>query len=120
MAESHCPICYSELEARDVAPCWDCGHAPRELDDLREGRHSYDEFLVLGEPIVLCDFCRADWTSYDPAYFGQPAGRRLQPPTDLIRHVGDPRVERDKVCPSCHRRLAFLRYVAHVRRLAAA
>ncbi|HEY2856346.1 MAG TPA: hypothetical protein VGJ18_26125 [Gemmatimonadaceae bacterium] len=93
MAESHCPICYAELELRDVAPCWDCGHAPRELDDLREGRHTYDKLCVLGQPIVLCDFCQADWTSYDPAYFGQPVGRRLacfalrMRPSPPVRHL---------------------------------
>jgi ribosomal protein L37AE/L43A len=120
MAESHCPICYSKLEARDVAPCWDCGHDASELADLRDGHHSYDEIRVLGEPIVLCDFCQADWTSYDPAYFGQAVGQRLQRPSELIRHVDDPRVERDKVCPSCNRRLAFLRYLTKIRGIASA
>lgn len=58
---------------------------------------------------------QADFTSYDPTYLGQPAGRRLQIPHPLIRHVEAPRIESDKVCPQCNRRLAFLRFVVQMR-----
>jgi hypothetical protein len=119
MATAHCPICHSALETREVAPCWDCGHDPSELEDLRAGRHAYELMEVLGAPIVLCDFCKADWTSYDPTYFGQPAGKRLAIPHTVLRHLDQSRPERDKVCPVCERRLAFLSYVVHVRRPAA-
>jgi ribosomal protein L37AE/L43A len=115
MAESNCPVCYTALEAREVAPCWDCGADPRELDHLRSGQHTYDEVEMLGAPIVLCNFCQVDFTSYDPTYFGRPLGRSLGLPTNLIRPVRKPRVEHDKVCPQCKRRLAFLRYVIQVR-----
>jgi hypothetical protein len=115
MAETHCPICYTKLEVRDVAPCWDCGADPRELEDLRAGRHSCDELEALGARIVLCDFCQADFTSYDPTHFGQPAGRPLEIPRVLIRSVEVPSIQRDKVCPQCNRRLDFLRFVLQVR-----
>jgi hypothetical protein len=57
MAESHCPICASELEIRDVAPCFDCGWDPGELEHLADGKHTYAEVLAFGIPIVVCNFC---------------------------------------------------------------
>ena len=98
-----------------MAPCWDYGADPRELEDLRAGRHSYDELEVLGARMVLCDLCQADFTSYDPTDFGQPAGRPLELPHILIRSPEAPSIQRDKVCPECNRRLAFLRFVLQVR-----
>ena len=74
MSESHCPICYTALETREVAPCYDCGHDPEELVHLAEGRHTYDEIETLGARAVLCDFCQSDFSSYDPTYFGLPGG----------------------------------------------
>ena len=33
MSDLQYPICYTGLEAHDVAPCFDCGDDPRELED---------------------------------------------------------------------------------------
>jgi hypothetical protein len=44
MQETHCPICFGELEARELAPCDDCGGDPEELIHFREGRHKYAVF----------------------------------------------------------------------------
>jgi hypothetical protein len=72
MAETQCPDCFTALEPIDVAPCFDCGHLAIELEHLASGRHTYAEYRVFGECIVLCNFCRVDFSSYDPEYFGLP------------------------------------------------
>ena len=121
MSESHCPICYTSLETREVAPCYDCGHAPEELVHLAEGRHTYDEIETLGARAVLCEFCQSDFSSYDPTYFGLPRSARLgRPYMQLVRTLRDPHAGTDKFCPQCRRRLAFLRFVAQARAVAAA
>ena len=70
---------------------------------------------MLGANVVLCDFCRADFWSYKPSYFGR--GREYQPGKDMVfmRAIFDPKPTKDKYCPECKRRLAFLRFLAEVR-----
>lgn len=77
MSESYCPICFTSLETREVAPCYDCGHDPEELVHLAERRHTYDELETLGARVILCNFCQSDFSSYDPTYFGLPRGTRI-------------------------------------------
>jgi hypothetical protein len=118
MAESHCPICFNALETRDVAPCYDCGHIPAELEHLAERRHSYAEFSVFGINIVLCDFCQVDFSSYDPAYFGRAHRTRLGREMVFACDVLNPSPAKDKYCANCGRRLAFLRFLAQARTVA--
>jgi|SRR5688572_13967083 len=121
MTESHCPICYGELEVRDVAPCFDCGYDPKELQHLDAKRHTYSEFLAFGVPIVLCDFCQVDFSSYDPVYFNKPKGTKLGlGQFTFVRELRDPRPTKDKFCTLCNHRLVFLRFVAEVRGLTGA
>ena len=120
MSESHCPLCYTLLETREVAPCYDCGHDPDELRQLAAGEHDYAEVEVLGARTVLCDFCQADFSSYDPTYFGRPLGTPVGREMQLVRVIRDPQPGVDKFCPTCQRRLAFLRFVAQARAVAAA
>ena len=115
MAESHCPICYGPLESREVAPCYDCGNDPTELEHLAEGRHIYAEMRVCGISVVLCNFCQVDFSSYDPAYFGREKRMHLGREVVFVRDVANPQLSKDKYCPSCRRRLAFLRFVEKVR-----
>ena len=113
MQETHCPICQTELEVRNVTPCHDCGWSDDELEHYRE--HTYSEVRALGvEGIVLCDFCDVDFASYDPTFFGLPRGTRLQFPEHL-RGVEQIRIGKDKFCPACRARLAFLKFVSKVR-----
>ena len=37
----YCPICYDELEVRDCAPCHDCGWMETEIEDFKNGIHTY-------------------------------------------------------------------------------
>ncbi len=115
MSESNCPICYASLEARDVAPCWDCAALPIELGHLAEGRHKYAESLVFDTTIILCDFCQVDFGSYAPDYFGRSHRVRYGKGMTFVRDVLDTRAGKDKYCGNCGRRLAFLRFLASVR-----
>ncbi len=120
MKTHQCPICFGPLEAIPVAPCWDCGHDSEELEHLAQGRHTYAEFTAFGAlPIVLCDFCDADFGSYYAAYFGM-AGERLVG-NDVLgfsRSIDPQSVPHsDKYCPACGHRLAFLNFRAAAIRL---
>ena len=116
MSESHCPICHSELEVRDVAPCFDCGAVPEELDRLAQGKHTYTEVLAFAVPLVVCDFCLVDFSSYDPAFFNRPPRTKLGLGEFVeVRAIPNPSRAKDTFCPGCRRRLAFLRFLAKVR-----
>jgi hypothetical protein len=120
MSESHCPLCYTPLEAREVAPCYDCGHDAEELLHLAERRHTYDEVETLGARVVLCDFCQSDFSSYDPTYFGLPPRTMIgRPHMTFVRRLDAPHSAVDKYCPECRHRLAFLRFVQQARDVAA-
>jgi len=119
MKETHCPLCYQPLEVREVAPCHACGACPGEIDHFREGKHRYAEYEVFpGLQVVLCNICDIEFSQYDPVYFGLPPKTRVGfPKMRLVRKISAPVVERDKYCPSCRYRLAFLRFVQRAREL---
>jgi hypothetical protein len=119
MNEDYCPICYSELEVRDVAPCMDCGHRPEEIEHTLAGRHTYTEIRIFdGLSLVLCDFCQVDFGSYYPTYFGAPAGIRIgYQKMQFVRDVEDQFIRKDKCCPECERRLPFLKFLKKAREL---
>jgi hypothetical protein len=112
-----CPLCFGPLEVRDVAPCAECGGDPRELEHLREGRHTYQLLRVLdGVEMVLCNFCMVDFGSWDPTYFGLAPGTRIGfEKMQFLRDVGASDRGKDEFCPACGHRLAFLREVAACR-----
>lgn len=85
---------------------------------MDEGRHEYREYRAFGRhAIILCDFCDVDFQSYMPSYFGLPDGRSLGNALDLVRTI-DPRPYpiADGYCETCAKRLAFLKFLADVRR----
>lgn len=111
MNPSHCPECFSELLATQVAPCWQCGHHEHELLELQQGLHTYAEYLGFGAlPIVLCDFCHIDFGSYHAEHFGM--GRGLVGQVLEFRRDIDPAFapNKDKYCPDCNCRLAFAEF----------
>ena len=118
MAESYCPICYGLLETREVAPCYDCGHDPKELEHLSEGRHTYAVMNVFGVDIVLCSFCQVDFSSYRPTYFGRASRAHFGRELAFVRDELNPRPTKDRYCPECGHRLAFLRFLAKARETA--
>lgn len=103
-----CSNCGNELELIDCAPCYDCGHEPGELQELRDNEHEYHVFEVFNQTIVLCDFCDADFGSYYPDYFGLPGEFPQDYPLTLIRKVIEPDIEKDLYCSNCQHRSKFL------------
>jgi hypothetical protein len=101
MAESHCPICYGLQDVRDVAPCYDCGHDPEELEHLAEGRHTYAEMRIFG--------------INDPTSFGRTPGIRPEREMTFVCDLLNPEPAKNKYCPSCGHRLALLRFLAGAR-----
>jgi len=118
MNKEQCPICSTELEVRDVSPCWDCGHDPVEIDHFNSGKHTYSELEVFCSRIVLCDFCMVDFSSYDPQQFGLPWDKKIglgKPDFRELRSVDESGISKDKVCPVCNHRLKFLKWMVEVR-----
>ena len=117
MQETHCPLCHSSLEVRDVAPCHECGADPKEIEHFLQQKHSYAEYSVFPPlSVVLCNSCDVDFGSFDPAFFGLPARARIgfQYMT-LVGPVTNEHLAKDKFCPSCGYRLAFLKFVKRAR-----
>jgi hypothetical protein len=119
MKPEQCPLCFSPLEAREVAPCMECGHDPEELRHFAEGKHTYAEYRIFGPlALVLCNFCQVDFDSCDPAYFGLPGTARIGfARMQFLRDVVPPPHTFDKVCPECDHRLSYLQFVAAAREL---
>lgn len=111
MKETHCPLCYTELIVRDTSPCMECGADEFEQDHYKD--HEYKEYeLYFGQRLILCDFCDVDFGSYDPTYFGFPKGKRVGlEDWNFIKDVTDKELRKDKYCPNCNHRLAFLKFL---------
>jgi hypothetical protein len=120
MQATHCPICYELLEVRNVGPCMECGSGPREIDEALTGEHTFAEYRIFGElSLVLCNFCQADFSSYDPTFFGLPLGTRVGLENGRWEFVRDvqPVITKDKCCPKCGYRLPFLEFIVRAREL---
>ena len=119
MNYSDCPLCQTELEVVDVAPCAECGSQPQEIEHFLAGRHTYAEMKIFGDlSLVLCDFCQVDFSSNDPTYFGLPLGTRLGlGRMQFARSVKNIGLGKDKHCPNCGDRLAWLEFVVKAREL---
>jgi hypothetical protein len=120
MPKHFCPLCSTLLEIREVAPCADCGHLSEEIDHFLKHQHTYDEVKLFGRFIlVLCDFCQADFPSYDPSYFGLPNNANLEKAAnmELLNKVEDTSIQKDFYCPHCQHRLVFLEFVDQCRKI---
>ena len=120
MKVTHCPICYEPLAVLEVGPCMECGSNPREIEDVRAGKHTYAEYRIFGKlSLVLCNICQADFSSYDPTYFGLPHGRRVGLENRRWEFVRDvqPVITKDKCCVKCGYRLPFLEFIVRAREL---
>ncbi|PWF24917.1 hypothetical protein [Corticimicrobacter populi] len=106
---SHCPLCSGELQKIQVAPCFDCGHAPGEIKEFKRGEHTYNVWELWGHELVLCDFCDADFDSYHNAYWGLPPHAQAHNfPLNRVRELARPRLAEDLYCDTCKHRLAFI------------
>ena len=116
----NCPICGGALQSREIAPCYDCGDRPSELEELRRAEHRYRWYRVFGQRIVLCDFCDADFGSYFPEYFGLPPGPCGDYGLEPLEPVAHPKPAIDACCSTCKHRLAFLLFLQAAREFNAA
>jgi hypothetical protein len=96
----------------------DCGAGATEREHF--SKHTYAEYEIFpGLNLVLCDFCDVDFGSYKPEYFGLRGRAPDVSKMQFVRDITQPQLVQDKVCPSCERRLPFLRFLVNVRKLAA-
>jgi len=116
---SPCPICSNAMQEIPVAPCHCCGHNPREIGECERKEHQYHRFTLFGCPVVLCDFCDADFGSYYPEYLGLPGKTPGDYPNgyplELVDRVEPACQGMDLYCTSCQHRLAYLLFIKAVR-----
>ncbi len=71
---------------------------------------------VLGRELVLCDFCHADFGSFDPEYLGQESGSGEVQITQLGKFRTSTPTHLAAFCPKCEHQLPFLHFLKEVRR----
>jgi hypothetical protein len=112
-------MCAGPMVIIPVAPCYDCGHSPKEIEECERGEHEYNNFTMFGHPVVLCDFCDADFGSYYPEYLGLPGkvpGDYPEGyPLELVGKAEATCNGTDLYCSSCKHRFAFLRFLDAIR-----
>ena len=72
-SEVICGQCGEKMERREVTPCLDCGGLQGEMAEFKNGKRIFFKAGFLNNEIV-CDFCLADISHYDPPYYGFPEG----------------------------------------------
>jgi hypothetical protein len=119
MKKEHCPICYSELEVIEFAPCDDCGHLEEEIKHFKEGKHKYNIYNIYnGLKLQLCNFCDVDFGSYKSEYLGFATNRRIGYENfELVLSVENPMIKKSKFCPECQKGLIFLNFIHDLREL---
>ena len=119
LAGAACPVCMGPMQRIPVAPCHSCGHNPDEIGECERGEHEYHSFTLFGHPVVLCDFCDADFGSYYPSYLGLPGevpgDYPLGYPLELVQKVEPACRGEDWYCESCRYRGDFLAFLSAVR-----
>ena len=115
MPSSQCPICYGPLEVGDVTPCSICGGWSEAVERFDPAAEFREYRLPSGQAIVLCGACQLEEFMVPGGW-----GSRLNLPKaalaldnlQLVRRVEQPALARDKFCPNCNLRLAFLKVLA--------
>lgn len=117
MKREQCPICYTELEVIDFAPCDDCGHLKMEIQHFNEGIHKYNVYNIYkGLKLQLCDFCEVDFGSYKSEFLGFPDNRRIDlSDFEFVAYVKEPSIQKGKYCPECYKGLKFLIFLRDLR-----
>lgn len=117
MKKQQCPICYSELQVIELAPCNDCGHLKQEIQHCKEGKHRYNVYTVYHDlTLQLCDFCDVDFGSYSSEYFGFSSNRRIGfEDFEWISEVKQPTIQKGKYCPQYNKGLTFLEFLWDIR-----
>ena len=102
-----CPVCFGELEARRVEPCFVCGGWLNVEPSKPEHHFTIRED---GTPITLCNIC---WLEEVLSEQGDLKERlKIKGHRDLVDLADRISPEWDKFCPACNRRLALLEVMA--------
>lgn len=121
MNRDQCPICFSELEKCQTAPCYRCGVSEMEIQHWKDGIHRYSENEMFGQRIVLCDYCLYDFCSENGTFYGltsKTAKSWVEIRPEMITHcksLDQTQLISDKYCSECEQRFAFLRFLEQAR-----
>ena len=116
MAESQCPVCITTLESRDVTPCVICGGWPESLKRFSPEAVFNEWRLPSGQVLTLCHACELEEFMVPGGWAVRlgidrgPAINALQ----FVRELAKPLVAKDKFCPQCNLRFAFLEVLVSV------
>lgn len=117
MKKEQCPICHSELEVKDFAPCDDCGNLGEEIKHFNEGLHKYNIYEIYkGLKLQLCNFCDMDFGSYKSEYLEFSDNRRIgYEDFTFLSTINNPSILKNKYCPECNKGLKFLTFLRELR-----
>src|SRR5262245_39594902 len=103
-----CPVCFGELEVRQVRPCFVCGGWPSAPPSKPE---HYFTIRDDGTSIILCNIC---WLEEVLSNQGELKRRlKIRGQRDLVVAPERAVPDKDKFCPACNCRLALLEAMAH-------
>ena len=68
-----CGQCGDKMIMREITPCLDCGGLQGDMAEFKNAKRTYFKVSILDNEIV-CDFCLADISHYDPQYYGFAEG----------------------------------------------
>lgn len=94
-----------------------CGGLLEEHDHFAQNRHSFSEYrFPNGTEMVLCEICFLDIGSVVGEHWGRNQGSRLTTnDLVLVRQVIWSHMTRDRYCPVCDTRLAYLKALREIR-----
>jgi hypothetical protein len=114
MSHAQCPVCYAPLEERDVTPCFICGGWPEVVARLDPAGEFTKFRLPSDKLIVLCYACELEEFMVPGGWGDRLAPNQKLPRNALlpVESLSRPQLVRDKFCPACNLRLAFLMVIA--------
>src|SRR5690348_16755279 len=95
-----CPVCFGDLEVREVQPCYVCGGW---ADAPASKPARYFVLRDSGAPLTLCNICWLEEVLADQGDLKKRLG--ITGDNDLAITAEQPTPKIDKFCPTCNRRL---------------
>ncbi len=124
---THCPLCYEELLVVETTPCISCGSSKTSLKILKqdiEENFSHDSInysiyrAFEKFEVMLCNICTLDFTSVASEFFRFKKEKTINPSDfQFLKIIKNPAIGKDKFCPSCNMRLAYLLFIEKTREI---
>lgn len=112
MKSNICPICYNEMEIRDVTPCHVCG-GWGDLEETIQTRRYSDYRLESGQIITLCYGCYLDELLSLQGdlvdYLGIRKSKHTAEGYTHTEELAKPSVGKDKYCVECQKRFKLIK-----------